>query len=117
MQDIRKAPVRLTGPAEELRNINVQDFRRLSSDPLEACSKLNDRILLLEEQSYAERAEGVKAWQESPLYALYLSILNESFGGGGGISAVIRARETSNKETLTEAEVRAIMDLNRKLKS
>ncbi len=117
MQDIRKTALHLTGPAEELRNMNLQDFRRLSSNSEEACRKLNDKVLLLDEQSYADRAEGVKAWQESPLYKLYLSILNESFGGGGGVSAVIRARETSNKESLTEAEVRAIMVLNRKLKS
>jgi hypothetical protein len=118
MRDVRGAArPRLMGPGEELKNMNLTVFRRLSADPAVACQKLNDRLLILEEQSYSERVDGVKAWQDSPLNKLYLSILNESFGGGGGVSAVIRGREGKGEETLTEAEVRAIMDFNRKLKS
>jgi len=117
MQDVRPpTPARLTGPIEELKNLTLTDFRRLSSDPTEACGKLEGKLDLLEEQGYAKRIEGIKAWQESEVNRLYMQILQASFGAGTPISAVISARTAANTPTLTEREVDAIMEFNRKLK-
>jgi len=116
MQDVRQSARRLTGPLEELTNLSLTDFRRLSTDPAEACRKLGDKLDLLEEQSYARRIEGVKGWQSSPVNTLYLTVIRESFGSAKPIAAIIREREGVNEPTLTEREVRAIMEFNRKLK-
>jgi hypothetical protein len=118
MQDIRPAmPLvsRLTGPVEELKNMTLTDFRRLSSDPVEACRKVGDKLDLLEGHSYGQRLEGVKAWRESEVNKLYLQIITASFTGGEQIPAIIAKAMAANQPTLTEREVHAIMDLNRRL--
>lgn len=119
MNDIRPsaAAPRLTGPVEELRNMTLADFRRLSADPAEACRKILDKLDLLEEHSFAQRIEGVKAWRESEIYRLYLKIITSSFASGQSIQAIVAAAMSGNESTLTEREVHAIMEMNRKLKA
>ena len=119
MQDVRpvSAAARLTGPAEELKNMTLIDFRRLSTDPVEACRKINDKLDILEEHSYSRRIEGVQAWLQSPVNKLYLQVITSAFRTGKPISNVIGENQAANRETLTEREVRAIMDLNKGLKA
>ena len=120
MQDVRPLPAPaapLTGPVQELANITLVDFRRLSADPVEACRKLSDKLDVLEEHSYARRIEGIKAWQTSPVYRLYLAIINAVFSGGKPLASAIAESLSAGRDTLTEREVRAIMDLGRLLKA
>jgi hypothetical protein len=122
MQDVRPVapPPRLaplTGPVQELSNLTLSDFRRLSTDPIEACRKLSDKLDVLEEHSYAQRIEGVKAWQTSAVHKLYLDVINMAFSGGKPIASAIADALSAGRETLTEREVRAIMELNRQLKA
>ena len=69
--------------------MTLVDFRRLSSDPVEACRKIIDKLDLLEEHSYAKRIEGVKAWQQSEVNKLYLQVIMAAFSGGKPIAAAI----------------------------
>jgi hypothetical protein len=120
MQDVRPTPSavgRLTGPVEELRNITLADFRRLSADPVEACRRLKDKLDLLEEQAYSRRVDGVKAWQESSVYKMYLDVIMASFAGGRTLTAIIGEKQSAGQESLTEREVRAIMELNKTFKA
>jgi hypothetical protein len=119
MQDVRPvaSTARLTGPAEELQNMTLVDFRRLSADPVEACRKIVDKLDLLEEHSYAKRIEGVKAWQQSEVNKLYLQVIMAAFSGGKPIADAIAENQAANRETLTEREVHAIMELNKHLKA
>jgi hypothetical protein len=117
MRDIRPAVARLTGPVEELKSMTLTDFRRLSSDPAEACRKLLDKLDLLEERSFGQRIEGAKAWRESEVYKLYLQIITASFSSGKQVPAIIADAMAVNQPTLTEHEVHAIMDMNRNLKA
>jgi hypothetical protein len=126
LQDVRppvsfSAPfsgtAKLVGPVEELKNMTLLDFRRLSADPVEACRRVNDKIDLLEEQSYGLRIEGIKAWQASAVNRAYLDIITASFSGGKSVALAIDAALAAGKDTPTEREVRAIMDLNRRLKA
>lgn len=119
MHDVRPvaASAKLTGPAEELKNMTLSDFRRLSTDPVEACRKVNDKLDILEEHAYAKRLEGVQAWLQSAVNKLYLEIITTAFRTGRPITNVIGENQAANRETLTEREVRAIMDLNRSLKA
>ena len=122
MQDVRSAAptpsaARLTGPVQELAMLTLADFRRLSVDPVEACRKISDKLDVLEESSYTQRIAGIKAWQTSGVYKLYLEVINEAFSGGKQIAAAIAENQAAGRETPTEREVRAIMQLNRQLKA
>ena len=107
----------LTGPVQELANLTLSDFRRLSADPIEACRKLSDKLDILEEHAYTARIAGIQAWQGSDVYKRYLETINAAFSGGKPIAAAISDAMAAGRETPTEREVRAIMELNRQLKA
>lgn len=106
----------LSGPVEELRTMDLTDFRRLSKKPEEAALKIKDKIDLLEEQGYEKRIAAVKAWRTSPINQLYLLLSQEALMNGKGISAVLEERRSNGVETLREDELRAIMTLNSQLR-
>jgi len=106
---------KLTGPVDELRSMTVKDFRRLSRDPHEATLKLRDKIDLLEEQSFEIKTAGIKAWQDSEVNRLYLTMLRKSLEGKP-IMEVIAEREAKDEPALSKAEFDAVMELNRKLR-
>lgn len=107
---------KLTGPVEELRALQVKDFRRLSKDPREATLKIKDKIDLLEDtQSFEVKTQGIKAWQDSEVNKLYLDILRKSLEGKP-VNDVIAEREAKGEPTLNKAEFDAVMELNRKLR-
>jgi len=115
VQDVSQAQ-RLSGPVDELANVDPTSFRRLSRDPKEAALKIQDKIELLEGQSYAKRLAGVKAWQESPINKLYLSLVQEALSSGISIKEVAKKKTVANEPSLTEDEVKSIMQLNNELK-
>lgn len=112
--DVKYSP-KLTGPVEELRQLMLKDFRRLSRDPREATLKIKDKIDLLEEQSFDIKTQGIKAWHESEVNKLYLDILRTSLEGKP-ITEVIADLENKALPFLNKAEFDAIMELNRKLR-
>lgn len=114
MTDIRSAP-RLVGPVDELRVLNLEDFRRLSKDPREATLKIKDKIDLLSEQDYEHRTQGIKAFVESAVNRLYLDVLRTSLEGTPVLD-VIAAMEARGAKTLNKAEFDALMELNRTLR-
>jgi len=111
-----KAPKRLFGPVEELREMKIEDFRRLSKDPKERVIKIKDKIDLLEEESFDKKMKGVAAWQESPINGLYLNLIQDAFQTGKNIQTIIGEREASGRPTLSWEEFQSILDLNQKLK-
>ncbi|MFH1225727.1 MAG: hypothetical protein V1684_00365 [bacterium] len=115
LQDVRTAP-KLVGPLEELKNLNLVDFRRLSNNPMAAADKIKEQIDLLERDSFAKRLAGIKAWRNSGLYRLYLDIGRQGIITGRLVKDIIAERQTASQPTLTEAEFEAIMDLNKSLR-
>lgn len=111
-----KPIAKLVGPVGELGNMNVVDFRRISPEANRAASKIMEMVDLLENDSFAERLAGIKAWRDSDLYRLYLSIGRESMLKGKLVKEVIEEKKKRGEPTLTEAEFEAIMDLNNKLR-
>jgi hypothetical protein len=114
MTDIQAAP-RLTGPVDELRQLTVEDFRRLSRDPREATLKIKDKVDLLEDLGFETKSQGIKAFLESPINRLYLDILRASLEGKP-VPDVIAALEARGAPTLDKPEFDALMDLNRRLR-
>ena len=80
MTDVQAVP-KLTGPVDELRQLTIDDFRRLSKDPREATLKIKDKIDLLEDMGYEQKTQGVKAFLESGVNRLYLEKVNGRLQG------------------------------------
>ena len=115
MEDVKYVP-KLTGPVDELKEMDLVNFRRLSDDPLSAVEKIKEKISVLEDENYAQRLAGIKAWRESPANNLYLTIGQESIAEGKPVSEIIAARSGAGEESLTEPEFLSIMDLNKELR-
>jgi len=115
MIDIRPAP-RLAGPVEELRMLSLTDFRRLSRDPKEAIMKIRDKVDLLAEQGYEKKIAGIRAWRESPISQLYLTLSQEAMLSGKGMDVILEERKASGKDSLSHEELQAVMKLNAELR-
>ena len=107
---------RLTGPVEELRMLSLLDFRRLSSDPKQAATKVKDKVGLLEEQGYDKKIEGIKAWRESPLNKLYMGVTRDAVLKGMPVVQLLSERRAAKEETLTDEELKMMMELNAELR-
>lgn len=59
------------GPIEELRQITLTDFRRLSSNPAQAGEILSKKFEGLKQESYLLFLKAVQSWYNSPLYKQY----------------------------------------------
>jgi hypothetical protein len=107
---------RLVGPIEQLKSLTPVEFRRLSSNPAEAAQKVEDLLGSLEASAYEEKVKGVKALRQSPLNQLYLSITEEALSAGISIPEVSSKRRASGKESLSPAEMKALVQLNARLR-
>src|SRR3989339_262038 len=115
MEDVKFVP-KLLGPIEELKEIDLVNFRRLDSDPNKAIFKINNKIKFLEEESFAKRLAGIKAWRQSKINPLYLNMGRESINIQKPIEDIINIRKNNNQEYLTIEEFSAVMDLNKGLR-
>ena len=104
--DIKFEPT-LTGPVEEFARMTLVDFRRLSREPDQAIMKLEDKIELLQEESYDTWVKGVRAWHASPLYSQYVGAMKAKLSGGG---------VKSEKDALTQEEITVLTRFNQKLR-
>jgi hypothetical protein len=104
------------GPIDELRQMTVEEFRRLAMTPAQTTEKIIQKIQLLEQESLTQKAAGIAAWKASPVNQLYIELGNASLAAGQSVKQVIASRTTSNQPTLTDAEFGAIADLNRQLR-
>ena len=112
--DVRREP-RLVNPAEELRRLTLQDFRRLAKNPAEAVARIKEKIDVLSDHDFAERAKGKQAWEQSEVNRLYMDMLRETLEGAR-VADVIRRRQTKQLPALTAEEFTAMTDLGRMLR-
>ena len=115
MEDVSFAP-KLMGPIDELQHMTIIDFRRLGPKPEIATSKIEDRIKILEQESFAKRLEGIAAWKQSEPYRLYEKILVESARQSVPYNLVAEQMASGGQATLTKEEIRAIIKLNEMLR-
>jgi hypothetical protein len=115
MDDVKYVP-KVMSPIDELKYMDLVSFRRLDSDPEKAISKILNRFSLLEEDSYAKRLEGIRAWRISPVNKLYLIIGNESINTGKMVDEIIENRKKEKKDYLTKEEFKAVLNLNKKIR-
>jgi hypothetical protein len=116
IEDVKKAP-KLTGPVDELGEMDLVDFRRLNPDPQVAAKKIKEKVESLEEKGgYVRRLAGIRAWRQSPLNHLYLQIGQESINQKKSVKEIIGRRRENGEKYLTLEEFNAIMELNRELR-
>ncbi len=115
MQDVKFVP-KTMGPIDELRFMDTVSFRRLGKVASESTAKLKDKIALLEKEQYAKKLEGIKAWRQSPLNQLYISMTQNALSKGASIDQIIAQKSQANEDCLNQAEFEAIMKLNQDLR-
>lgn len=115
MEDVKFVP-KIMNPIDELRYMDLINFRRLDSDPADRAQKIEEKISLLEEASYSKRMEGIKAWRRSPVNKLYLKIGQQSINEEKPIDVIIEDRKISKQDYLSVKEFNAIMDMNNSLR-
>ncbi|MFA6524769.1 MAG: hypothetical protein WCT33_00700 [Patescibacteria group bacterium] len=111
-----KTPPRLMGPIEEIRSLNLVDFRRLGGNPRQAIEKIKEKVDLLEEESFTKKSEAIQAWKKSEIYQIYLDIGNEGMNKGKSVQEVITSRKIDGRSYLTDEEFEAVGDLNKQLR-
>ncbi len=111
IEDIRVAP-KVMGPIDELRYLDIINFRRLSEDPREATLKIKKKIELLEKEGYDKKIQAIMAWKKSPVNRLYILLGQEAVSHGTGIQSLVEKKLEKNQNSLSWEEVKAIMKLN-----
>ena len=114
MADVKKVS-KLIGPVEELGTMGIIEFRRLSSDPNEAIIKVLNTLDLLEETDYEDRIKGIVAWRKSPVNKLYVSLVQDALTNAMTVADAAAKKRNAGDESLSAAEIDAIVGLNRKL--
>lgn len=111
-----QAAPRIMSPIDELRSMDLTEFRRSADTPVEAAEKVMNTIDLLTEESLAKKADGMSAWKASALHKMYVDIGNRSLEAGKSVDEVIRDMAQTGNDTLTVEEFTAIADLNKKMR-
>jgi len=113
--DIKMAP-KVMGPLEELKFLDVINFRRFGTTPEECTAKVESKIKLLEKDGYDKMIKGVTAWHESPVNFLYLKMGSEALNKGLNLKQYILDNKNQTPENfLTWEEIEAIIALNSRL--
>jgi hypothetical protein len=110
MQDILPRPSMETGPVDEIREMSLTDFRRLSSNPTEAASRVYQKFINLKEESVVIYLEALAAWRVSPLYSAYVSSAAEALSKSQKLPSVL-----TDKARIQINEISAIADMNKQL--
>jgi len=113
MSDIKK--VKVTNPVEELKYMDLVNFRRLDQSPVESFNKIKQKLKVLENVDYGKMLEGIKSWRQSPVNRLYLKILLKSGNEGLSIDQAIESLKRANQDYLSREEINALIDFNKSL--
>ncbi len=107
--------VKLIGPIEELAFFTIKDFRNLDQDVEKRAFKIENKIKVLSSYSARKRVLGIKAWLASEVCSVYKKMIDESVKYGD-VGKVINIRKENADLYLTQEEIDAIAQLNRKLR-
>jgi len=106
---------RLVGPVEELKRMNLEDFRRLPGSASEVLENIREDIGAMAQRDPALLIQGVEAWRSSPLVGLYRNVLSAALQQGGAIETVL-ADKSLNPGGMTLEELQEIRTFNASLR-
>jgi len=115
LEDV-KTISRVMGPIEELKYLNLTNFRRLGKNGAASAAKILEKLKLLEDERYSKKLEGINAWRQSPTNKIYLIIGQASISQNKPIDVIIKERQANGLETLSTEEFEAVLGLNRQLR-
>ncbi|HNV97286.1 MAG TPA: hypothetical protein PKL13_03130 [bacterium] len=115
MNDVKQKP-KIISPVEELGEMNINIFRRISNNPIESTQRIMNVINAFGKESILKKAAAIKNWRKSEVYKIYLMLGRESMERGIPVSKIIEQKAISNEKTITLEEFQAISDLNKKIK-
>ena len=115
VEDVRHVSA-LAGPTEELRRMNIVDFRRLSKDPVQAITKIKDKIDLLEDQGFEKKVQGIQAWRESAINKQYLELAREALMTSSSLEDILAKKRGVGEDVPSNEELSAIVKLNAELR-
>lgn len=115
MFDVKKNR-QVISPIQELAEITLTIFRRLSDNPIDAAQRIINKIYSFEKESFVKRAMAVKYWRQSEVYRLYLEIGKLSMEKNIPIEKIIEQKILAHEKTLTNEEFKAVSDLNKKIR-
>jgi hypothetical protein len=107
MRDIISKSVE-TGPVEELGEMSLLDFRRLSHQPAEAAARLGQKITNLKDESILFYLTGLEAWRKSPLYTDYITSLVAAVAQKKQLATIL-----SDKQKIQLSEVEALVNMEK----
>lgn len=113
ISDVRR--VKITGPIDELKYMDLVNFHRLSGDPIDAFEKIRQKLEVLKNIDYTKMLEGIKSWRQSPIYKLYLKIFSKASEEGISINQVIENLKVSGNDYLSREEINALINFNKSL--
>lgn len=114
MHDVVARPISM-GPVEELRTMDLTDFRRLATKAGAAADKILQKLAVLREDGIDRYAAGIKAWRESSVYGTYTQMIREGLTEGRSVEDLVAA-DTNNPERLSSEELQAVIELNKSLR-
>ncbi len=110
-----KRPRRLIGPIDELRQMNVDDFRRMPGSIADAVENIKDDIVQIGQHDPGRHIKAIEAWRSSPLVRYYQVILSRTLQSGVPVKATL-GDSASNPKKLSIDEFEAIRNLNATLR-
>lgn len=114
IEDVKVKP-KMMGPLDELRYLDLVNFRRLGDTPEDITKKIVRKIKLLEKDGYDRMIQGVQAWRQSPVNRTYIRLVQDAVNQGLTIDDVLEAKTAEQKDTLTKEELMAIVSMNSEL--
>jgi hypothetical protein len=103
---------KLTDLAEEMRQMDIEAYRRLSRDPHQAADRVVEKLETLKRESFDRWTEGVEAWRSSALQKQYLKLVTESFASGKPVAELIEEKRKEDPSLPTAEELASIIALN-----
>lgn len=104
------------GPIEVLASLHIDDFRRLGGTPQACTLKIAEEFEVLGQDSFAQRAEGIAAFRQSPAFKSYLTLGQLAMERKEEVKEVVELLKAQGKQSLTEAEFEAIGALMRQFR-
>lgn len=104
-------PQRSMGPVDEMQGFSLVDFRRLGNTATASAEALMNKFQVLKNDSFLLFLSGKAAWFKSPLYQMYLKILETSLKMHKPISSIV----VNDNENLRVDEVEQIARVSQSL--
>ena len=104
-------PQKTMGPIDEMQAYSLIDFRRVGANPQVSADALIHKFDLLKNESYLLFLQGRAAWLKSPLYEMYLFIMEQSLSQKKDIAFIL----TQNKNGLTMQDIEEVARVSQSL--